>query len=341
MRIFQWSATGILLILLSSSLASAQQTPLQVSINGSTVDSYDATSKDILGEAIKQHNDSKKSSGTSISTFSMGRLRETNHDGYKSSFRDKSLPFTSSEYSLFGALGYNFNKPNGRLSVHAFAGITEIDMDLKASPELGFNTKPGSAQNEAVMAGTTIVYSSGAMYGGFKGSYFAGKTDVNDIANNRRPSYDTEGFILSGMMGRVSELNKNTFLTTEIGTRYIHFNNDGYASNSRNFNVVHDLYTLTGWSSLKLIKVYNMNGWTVRPYGAMQVSFDFRYDHSEVVEGAGEDPATAEREPVQGRLELGASTSKGNWDISGAGFFDVAEDHEAYGGRVGVSYKLK
>lgn len=341
---------SVIYLFLIATPSIAQHTPLQGAIGGASSASLEHNADDVLGRIVADHQNRRMApgdQGVTTDAYAMGRLRTTDHDGYKATVLERSVDFEADEWSLFGALSYSFRgvQPGSFGTVSAFAGWTALDIELGDQPLAGIFNKAGSARNEALMFGLAGVYAVGTTYAAASIAGASGETDIKDKVNGFSPTYDTRGFILSALvghsqaMGRVS--NANIFAAIQGGLRYTDFAGDSYLSRTGLTTFKSEFQSTTVLLSGQLYGVLKSGGVTYRPYVLNMMQIDADYDHVALATDAtGTEVTRLQRDRLLNKTELGLNIISGATSFSAAAFGEFADDRQTFGGRLGAKFRL-
>lgn len=209
-RIIQSGLVSSVALLASVGSVMAQVTPLNGARNGSEGLAREQVADDILRDSINRDQDGRAMGRFTpgLTAFALGRLRSTDHDGYRASELDRSVSFKAHEESAFGALAYRMNgfQPDSRFSIGLYVGQTWLNTKLGGHPTQYQQTSTGTDKNDATLAGLTATYSVGNFYLSSAFTHFWGRSEVDQTTGGLATlgtSFDTNGSMLNGAIGNL------------------------------------------------------------------------------------------------------------------------------------------
>ncbi|TIL45767.1 MAG: autotransporter outer membrane beta-barrel domain-containing protein [Mesorhizobium sp.] len=204
-----------------------------VTVNSAIVDtSLDALLKlsdEIIQAGVGPANAAPPAQSSPFGVFASGQLAHTEHDGFIVSsdlgvFDGPS--FDVDEFSAAVSVDFNAAKHFGFDSKHGlnlglFGGYASADVN---ADDFGV----GDATNRSGMFGGYGLYRHGTSYALVAASAFLGNTDVegNDA------SYDTQGYAITGSIGRIFNLTDRVRFDLRGGLLGVTFAGDGYRDDS-------------------------------------------------------------------------------------------------------------
>ena len=181
-------------------------------------------------------NGAPQGGSTPFGVFASGQWAHTEHDGYTVSgdFGTGLGPdFDVDEFSAAVSLDFNAAKHFGYDSDHGlniglFGGYASADLDV--GPSTGAFFGSGNAENESGMFGAYGLYRRGTTYALLAASAFLGETDVDNTqgAFGSSGSYDTEGYAITGSIGRIFNLTDRVRFDLRGGLLGVDFTGDAY-----------------------------------------------------------------------------------------------------------------
>lgn len=347
------AATAILSVI-SSNPASAQVSPVIITATGGGADSANRIVDDATRAAVDHMNAEKREAapaGITVSGFTMGRLYRGHHDGYDVDDPTvvKSSPASMRESSLFaaGVLQGRGLTADSRFQLGGFVGVSQLDISLKAQPLAGVDADPGTAENTATFVGSSLNYGVGTMYAALSAFYFAGETELEDTWNGTafnlpggvyRREFDTEGYLLMGLVGNTFPMGNSTFAQADVGFRYIDFEADPIVSQLGGLTFQDELSATVVTGSIAIFQNLPAAGGILRPFGRLRLTQDVDYSQTSTsrdrTTGQVTEVLNVDRAATVGTAEAGLSWSKDNFSFSAAGYVEGASDHTMVGGRL-------
>lgn len=335
--------------------AFAQVSPVITSTTGATGDSANRVIDDITRAAVDHMQaDEGRSAAASISFsgFTLGRLYHSDHDGYKINDPTivRSSPFSAREGLLFaaGVMQGRGLTADSRFQVGAFVGISQLDVSLEAQPLAGVNFDPGTAENTAAFAGSSLTYGFGTMYAAITGFYFNGETELEDYWNGTtfnlpgrllfRREFDTEGIMLMGLVGNTFALGGKTFAQADVGFRHLYFEADPIVSQLGGSTSQDELEATVVTGSIAVFQNMVAFDGTLRPFGRLRVTHDVNLSQTSTTRNIATGQVTGvldmDRSDTVGTAETGLSWTNDNFTFTAAGYVEGASDHPTIGGRL-------
>lgn len=215
--------------------------------------------------------------------FASGQLAHTEHDGFTVSsdfgaFVGRS--FDVDEFSAAVSVDFNAAKHFGfdhehGLNLGLFGGYASADVSVDVSGV-------GDATNKSGMFGGYGLYRHGTSYALVAASAFLGNTDVS----RNDGSYDTQGYAVTGSIGRIFNLTDRVRFDLRGGLLGVTFTGDAYTS---------DFGTEYGKSRLSFGAVkfepgiyadFQLgNGMVISPYARADLQQRFGYSNTASVDG--------------------------------------------------------
>jgi hypothetical protein len=298
--------------------------------------------------------------------FASGRLARTEHDGgtgrtgggdvfgmtgYES---DESSVYVNAQYqATFGN--------NSILKITPFIGgarneldYDNINIDINAAGGgflYTYNGQLGSAENESLMGGVSLLYAVGQTYGGLTVAADAGETDYVIQSIQQIGSYDTQGYTVTGALGQSLTISNQLFLDVRGNLLYSRHTGDAHRTTATGFGAldvdigksVHEVFS--GTTSLMLYGMYVENDNAYRPFVKVAVKHEFDEENSLFIpqqysyQNGG--TATFEDDDTFFNVEAGFDAALGQqFTFLGAAYYETSGDENAFGGRVSLQYKF-
>lgn len=344
-------------VFMLTTAANAQHTPVAGSTIGAVGSTYGAVADDVLRKltdeqiADRSNDSARKAGGWQGSGFTMGRLRNTDHDGYTTNgFGGTSLEFDANEATAVGfvTLSTSGPQPNSQMTFGAYAGYSNLNIDLQPNEQIfGDLRDPGTAANKAAIYGISVGYGVDSLYMTATAAGFSGDSEIDDRANNFRPEFNTNGYIVAGLVGNMFQLGNvggaASFATLEGALKHAAFEGDEYLSQTglSLFEQDYDQTTLS--VAIGIFQIYSVGESIVRPYVRGTLSKDVRYSNESTIkglDGSNPDVTKFDDEDVRGTAEVGMIVKSGDWNLSGAGYAEFSDSHHVIGARLGATYNI-
>jgi hypothetical protein len=346
----------------------------KVHAQSSELVSVQATARSLL-DALR-HNENElidrevggRSSGlgtTSVSAFSTGRLRSSDHDGLK--IRDivllpgeppgiKTFAYKTDEASAFANLVVALPGTvwGGQVKFSGFVGHNWLSLDVKSNEvkQLDSN-QSGSAGSDSIIAGGTALWAMRNSYALATVVGMWGETRIVDTIDDcglpgcvtHRYQFDTSGFIGTITAGHVFPLlvsSPEPHLDIRGSIGYTRHNSDRFLSFSGNeFKASFATWVATASATL-FFNLAMTNGAALRPYIQAYVRQEFGYDNKlAFTENQGPSSLTAyDQSHTYPGLDVGATYAFQNMTIAGSLYYEASADDRTLGGRIGISWKL-
>jgi len=203
---------------------------------------------DAIDAAMETAGDTDSRAGGQITPlfgiFASGNAGRLLHDGFDVSSSGGTIAgpdFTANEFSTLISLEYDIAKGfdlGGPVNAKAglFGGLATTDVDVGTSAfltGLGFG-RGGSAQNRSGIFGGYGLASHGTNYALLAGTGFFGTTDTRNDVYGSVGSYGTRGYAISGSIGKILSLGKNTKLDLRSSALWAQFFGDAHVDSQRN-----------------------------------------------------------------------------------------------------------
>lgn len=258
-----------------------------VTVNSAIVDtSLDALLKlsdDIIQANVGPASAAPPAQSSPFGVFASGQVAHTKHDGFTVSddfdvFDGPS--FDVDEFSAAVSVDFNAAKRFGFDSKHGlnlglFGGYASADVNVDV-----FGV--GDATNRSGMFGGYALYRKGTSYALVAASAFLGNTDVKENDG----SYDTQGYAITGSIGRIFNLTDRVRFDLRGGLLGVAFTGDAYTDDSG---------TEFGKSRLSFGAIkfdpgvyadYQLgNGMVISPYARADLQQRFGYSNTASVSG--------------------------------------------------------
>jgi hypothetical protein len=205
-----------------------------VTVNSAIVDtSLDALLKlsdDIIQAAVGPAKAAPPAQSSPFGVFASGQLAHTAHDGFTVSDDFDVLDgpsFDVDEFSAAASVDFNaakhfgFDREHG-LNLGLFGGYASADVDV----DVFFGV--GDATNKSGMFGGYGLYRKGTSYALVAASAFLGNTDVK----GNDGSYDTQGYAITGSIGRIFNLTDRMRFDLRGGLLGVTFTGDAYTDDA-------------------------------------------------------------------------------------------------------------
>lgn len=298
-----------------------------------------------------------------IGTFATGRLRRSNHDGLNirplvtsDSVADDGIRHTFSfkidEGSVIGNVVFTAPEKvmGGQLKVSAFGGYNWLSLEVKpnaANP--GDPGTIGSAHNESVIIGGSVLWSMDTLYAVATAIASWGETrltdKVGDYPNIHDYRYNVHGFVTSFTAGKVFELAgaNGPMLDVRGAIAYTENKNDPFA------NVFGDEFrirfaTWTGTGALTLYTNMPMQDNALfRPFiqGYVRQEFGNDYTLAFTQSGSGAFTLTAyDQNPTYLGVDAGFAYTRQNLTFGASAYYERSGDERTLGGRVRASWQF-
>jgi len=220
--------------------------------------------------------------------FASGQLAHTEHDGFRvsNSFDTFDGPhFDVDEFSAAVSVDFNaakhfgFDNEHG-LNLGLFGGYASADVGVDA---LGF-FDGGEATNRSGMFGGYGLYRHGTTYVLVAASAFLGNTDVDRSGTSG--SYDTQGYAVTGSVGRIFSLTDRVRLDLRGGLLGVTFTGDAYTDNSdTDFGKSRLSFGAVKFDPGIYADFQLGNGMVISPYARADIQQRFGYSNTASVEG--------------------------------------------------------
>ncbi|MER8520560.1 autotransporter domain-containing protein [Mesorhizobium sp. M0644] len=226
---------------------------------------------------------------TPFGVFASGQLARTEHDGFSISNSLGVLDgpsFRVDEFSAAISVDFNAAKRFGFGSEHGlnlglFAGYASAKVDSDAFGFIG----EGEATNRSGMFGGYGLIRRGTSYALVAASAFLGNTDIERAARTFG-SYDTQGYALTGSIGRIFNLTDRVRLDIRGGLLGVIFTGDGYTDS---FDTVYGKSRLSFGAVKFEPGVYADfllgNGMVISPYARLDIQERFGYSNTASADG--------------------------------------------------------
>ncbi len=267
--------------------ALAPQNALDVSTIETVLDALFGLNDDVIETILGLANGANRVQlADNFGVFASGQFAHTEHDG----FEITSGPLTADGPS-FGANDFSaaisidfdaakhwgFDKEYG-LNLGLFAGYASTDVKLHEF--FGFDNV-GDAFNQSAMLGGYGLFRREYTYALVSGVAFLGESDIFNGILNSNGDYGTEGYAITGSVGRIFMLSDTLRFDARGGLLGVIFQGDDYVdSNGNNFGG-----SEISFGALKLEPGIYMdrqleNGMTFSPYARADLQMRFGYENT-------------------------------------------------------------
>jgi outer membrane immunogenic protein len=306
-------------------------------------------------------------SAASLNTFSTGRLRGSDHEALRvppgaAVQGNGPYPYTTRENSAFGniVVALPGTVLGGQMKVSGFIGQSSVSLDLKsnATSILG-PTQSGSASNNSIMAGGTVLwalqntYVLASLVGSVGQSTLKDSVDDcystpdfdHDFCHHNRYNFNTSGIIGSVTAGQVFDLagKAGPKLDLRGSISYAHHAGDRFT------NVFTDQqkYTLSTWTGTATATLFTnitlADNALLRPYISGYVRQEWGYENQlEAIQSDGLSLGNVsfDQRHLYAGVDAGLSYTQGATTIGAAIYYEGSGDERTLGGRLGVTQKL-
>jgi outer membrane immunogenic protein len=366
-----WSLSAALSLLACSTSALAQSSvgaPINAATGSSTTDAVKQNEKELIDREVLGRTGGDTAGGAlgSISTFSTGRLRWSDHDALRKTTFDNSngpYPYDTHEYSAFAnvVVALPGTVLGGQVKTSAFIGRNVVSIDIKSDALHVLDPwQSGSARNDSLLAGGTLLWSMQNTYAlatavGTLGQttlkdsaddcYTTGGGFANDFCHHNRYNFNTAGFIGTLTAGQVFDLGGKSGPKLDLRGSLGYTHNQG----DRFTNTFGDQqqYTFSMWTGTATATLFsNLNlsdNALLRPYIAAYIRQEWDYRNElNAVQSDGTPLGTAvyEQKHTYGGVDAGLTYTLGASTYGAAIYYEGSGDERTLGGRLGFSQKL-
>ena len=223
--------------------------------------------------------------------FASGQWAHTDHDGFSISNGPLTIAgpsFDVDEFSAAVSVDFNaakhfgFDSEHG-LNIGVFGGYASADLDVDPS---GFFDGNGDAENESGMFGGYGLYRRGTTYALVAVSAFLGETDVDSDAFGGSGSYDTDGYAITGSVGRIFNVSDRVRLDLRGGLLGVDFTGDAYTdSDGRSHGESRLSFGAVKFDPGVYADYQLQNGMVISPYARLDMQQRFDYSNTASVRG--------------------------------------------------------
>ena len=353
-----------LMSVLGASKASAQSAtgePINAATSQSQADAVTQNEKALIDREVLGRSSLGSATAAGLTTFTTGRLRGSDHDALRPP-SDTTFSYDTTESSAFANVVVSVPGTvlGGQMKLSGFVGHNEVSLDLKSNAFAVLQpNQSGSASNQAVIAGGTLLWSHLNTYAlaTVVGSW--GQTTLRDSVddcgytvpphptgcNHNRYNFDTTGFLGSVAAGYVFDLAGPTGPKLDLrgSVGYIHNSGDPFK------NVFGDqqTYTFSTWTGTAAATVFsNMplaDGAYLRPYIQGYVRQEWGYRSTlDAIQSDGTPLGVThlEQNHLYGGVDAGLTYTQGDTTLGAAIYYEASGDEHTLGGRLGLSQKL-
>jgi len=219
--------------------------------------------------------------------FASGQLAHTEHDGFRISDGVDTFDgphFDVDEFSAAISVDFNaakhfgFDNEHG-LNIGLFGGYASADVNVDDS-----DFTDGDATNRSGMFGGYGLYRHDTSYALVAASAFLGNTDVESDAG-RFGSYDTQGYAITGSVGRIFSLTDRVRFDLRGGLLGVTFTGDGYEDNfGREYGKSHLSFGAVKFEPGIYADYQLGNGMVISPYARADLQQRFGYSNTASVD---------------------------------------------------------
>lgn len=285
-----------------------------------------------------------------------GRLRSSEHDGVKP-IDEQSFSYQTEEASAFANAVYALPGTflGGQVKIAGMVGGNHVDALVKSnSTAILAKFQHGRGDNNSLIAGGSLMWSSGSLYGlasvvGFRGSTTLDETIDTCPACPLKYSFDTAGVMASAIAGKVFDVPGLAGVKLDLrgSVDYIENKGDTFLAQGGTFQ---QTYTFSTWSGTLGATLFSQipteSGGVFRPYLQALVRQEWNYKNQLVAVAVADDPDNQagtfkhDQAHTYGGLSAGVTYQIERLTF-GAGFYsELSSDERSVGGRLGASYLL-
>jgi outer membrane immunogenic protein len=295
-----------------------------------------------------------------VSVFPTGRLRTSDHDGLRPP-ADDHFSYKTTEASVFGniVVAVPGTVLGGQVKVSGFVGRNELSLDLKSNDIAVLDpNQSGSARNDSVIAGGTVLWSQKNTYAlaTIVGTW--GQTTLKDSVddcgyaspphptgcNHNRYNFNTSGFIgtvtagqvfdLAGASGPKLDLRGSVGYTHNVGDRFANVFGD------------QQKYTFSTWTGTGAVTLFSnltlQDNALLRPYiqGYIRQEWGYRNEFDFLLTDGTSGTVREDQKHFYGGVDAGLTYTQGSTTFGAAIYYEASGDERTLGGRLGMSQKL-
>jgi hypothetical protein len=363
-------------LLFTASVAFAQSSSIGAPMNAATgrslADAATQNENELLSQQGVGKSSSVSGSAAGMAVFPTGRLRRSEHDGFRPR-SDSSFSWETEEASVFAnaVVALPGTVLGGQVKLSGFVGHNWLSLDLKSNALARLDTPPqfGHGENESLLVGGTALWAKQGTYALATLIGMWGETRLVDAVDDcnagppiscaiGRYKFDTVGFMGTVTGGQVFDLTPGASglkLDVRGSVSYIQNIGDRYTTTGftkavppTGANQLKFLFsTWTGTGALTLFNNVTLpNNALLRPYIMSYIRQEWSYENAvEALVNNDPAPPTFERTVVQqahtyGGLDLGLTYALDKMTLGAAIYYESSADDNTLGGRLGMSWKL-